>query len=151
MKSKKILETENPKMYKGQVIHVVGNHDGGPDEFYMKVATKDGYFNEFEYGVPEAIPEGGLDINVDDLATKQYVADTIAGILDDIDTSGLATKEYVNSAIQGALANVDTSDLATKQYVQEYVAGILAGIDAEGLATKEYVLALIGGIENGSY
>lgn len=53
MWSKKHTELNNPPMKKGQVIFVRDNLDGDYDEEYIKIATRDGHFNDFEYGVPE--------------------------------------------------------------------------------------------------
>lgn len=52
MWSKKTTEINNPPMKKGQVMFVTDNLDGGYDEQYIKIATEDGHFNDFEYGIP---------------------------------------------------------------------------------------------------
>lgn len=51
MDSKKKYEIENPMMKKGQVIIVEEDCNRGEDIQLIKVATRDGRFNEFEYGI----------------------------------------------------------------------------------------------------
>lgn len=68
MWSKKIVEINNPPMKKGQVMFVTDNTNGGEDEQYIKIATRDGYFNDFNYGFPAEIEDKVnevLNINTD--------------------------------------------------------------------------------------
>lgn len=51
MDSKRKYERENPYMIKGQVIIVEQDGKNCEDIQLIKIATRDGYFNEFEYGV----------------------------------------------------------------------------------------------------
>lgn len=62
MKSKKFLEIENPKMYKGQVMFIAGNPDGDKDEQFIKIAHHDGRFNDFEYGLPFGVKTEMVEI-----------------------------------------------------------------------------------------
>lgn len=62
MWSKTYTEINNPPMKKGQVMFVSDNLDGGYDEQYIKIATQDGHFNDFEYGLPFGVKTEMVEI-----------------------------------------------------------------------------------------
>lgn len=71
MWSKKVAEINNPPMKKGQVMYVTDNLDGGYDETYIKIAPKDGHFNDFEYGLPFGVTKEVVEIVPEQMITAQ--------------------------------------------------------------------------------
>ena len=103
MWSKKSAEINNPPMKKGEIMIVSDNEEKrGYDKHYVKIATADGNFNDFDYGVSVGGSGGSGGSNVITLYGSNV--NTSAGVdyyllYKDMQCSNAVTKEEIINCI----------------------------------------------------